>query len=61
MNAGLVTFHPLSDAKSKLTLQMGYIPNGAVEAAGDALGLISRRVERDLTSCHTVNTISIDR
>lgn len=48
MNAGLVTFHPLSDAKSKLTLQMGYIPNGAVEAAGDAMGLVSRRVEGDL-------------
>ena len=48
MNAGLVTFHSLSVAKSKLTLQMEYVPSGAIEEAGDAMGLVSRRVEGDL-------------
>jgi uncharacterized membrane protein len=48
MNAGLVTFHPLSDATSKLTLQMEYVPSGAIEKAGDAMGLVTRRVEGDL-------------
>jgi len=48
MNAGLVTFYPLSDAKSKLTLQMEYVPNGAVEKTGDAMGLVARQVDGDL-------------
>ena len=48
MNAGLVTFSPLADAKSKLTLEMEYVPNGAVEKAGDALGLVTQRIEGDL-------------
>jgi uncharacterized membrane protein len=48
MNAGLVTFSPLADAKSKLTLEMEYVPNGAVEKTGDALGLITQRIEGDL-------------
>ena len=48
MNAGLVMFHPLSDAESKLTLQMEYVPTGTVEKAVDAMGLVSRRVEGDL-------------
>ena len=48
MNEGLVTFSPLSDATSKLTLQMEYVPKGAAEKTGDALGLVTRRVEGDL-------------
>ena len=48
MNEGLVTFAPLSDATSKLTLQMEYVPTGAAEKTGDALGLVTRRVEGDL-------------
>ena len=48
MNAGLVMFSPVSDAKSKLTLLMECVPDGAVEKTGDALGLITRRVEEDL-------------
>lgn len=48
MNAGLVTFSPLGDAKSKLTLEMEYVPNGAVEKMGDALGLVTKRIEGDL-------------
>ena len=48
MNAGLVLFSPLSDATSKLTLQMEYVPSGAIEKTGDALGLVTNRVEGDL-------------
>jgi len=48
MNTGLVTFYPLSDAKSKLTLQMEYVPSGAIEKTGDAMGLVTKRVEGDL-------------
>ena len=48
MNAGLVLFSPLSDAKSKLTLQMEYVPDGALEKTGDAMGIVTRRVEGDL-------------
>jgi uncharacterized membrane protein len=48
MNAGLVMFSPVSDAKSKLTLQMEYVPDGALEKTGDAMGVVTRRVEGDL-------------
>jgi uncharacterized membrane protein len=48
MNAGVVTFHRLSDNSSKLLLYMEYVPQGDVEKAGDAMGLITQRVEGDL-------------
>ncbi len=48
MNTGLVTFSPLSDATSRLTLQMEYVPSGAIEKTGDAMGLVTKRVEGDL-------------
>jgi uncharacterized membrane protein len=48
MNTGLVMFYPLSDTKSKLTLQMEYVPNGAVEKTGDVMGLVTRQVDGDL-------------
>lgn len=48
INTGLVTFYPMSDDKSKLTLQMEYVPSGAAEKIGDAMGLVTRRVEGDL-------------
>ena len=38
MNAGLVTFSPLSDAKSKLTLEMEYVPNRGRGKDGRCLG-----------------------
>ncbi len=47
-NAGVVTFHRLSDQKSKIMLQMDYDPEGAVENVGDALGAVSLRVAGDL-------------
>jgi len=48
MTAGVVTFHRLSDAKSKVMLQMEYDPQGVLETAGDAVGLVSQRIEGDL-------------
>jgi len=47
-NAGVVTFHRLSDDEARIMLQLEYEPEGPVEKAGDALGVVSRRVEGDL-------------
>ena len=47
-NAGVVTFHHLSDTTSRVMLQLEYDPEGIVETVGDALGVVSRRVEGDL-------------
>lgn len=48
VNAGVVTFHRLTDDTSRLMLQMSYEPNGIAETVGDALGVLRRRVARDL-------------
>jgi uncharacterized membrane protein len=48
MNAGVVTFHRLSDNKSKVMLQLQYEPQGVVENVGDAVGVVSNRVQGDL-------------
>jgi uncharacterized membrane protein len=47
-NAGAVTFQPLSDAQTRVHLTLTYTPEGLVEKAGDALGVVSGRVEGDL-------------
>ena len=47
-NGGIVTFQPLSDARSMVMLQMRYDPEGFVENAGDALGVVSLRIQGDL-------------
>jgi len=46
--AGVVTFHRLSDSKSKIMLQMEYDPTGFAENIGDAMGLVKHRVIGDL-------------
>jgi uncharacterized membrane protein len=48
MNAGVVTFHRLSEAKSKIMIQLEYDPKGFVEQVGDATGLVTQRVQGDL-------------
>jgi len=48
MNAGVVTFHRLSDSMSKVMLQMEYDPEGVLENVGDAVGVVSQRVLGDL-------------
>lgn len=47
-NAGVVTFHRLSDSKSKVMLQLEYDPDGFVENVGDTAGAVSQRVLGDL-------------
>ena len=47
---GVVTFHELDDARTKVMLQMAYEPDGAKESIGSAFGLDSRRVKGDLES-----------
>jgi uncharacterized membrane protein len=47
-HAGVVTFHRLGEAKTRVMLQMDYEPEGVAEKIGDALGLVERRVKGDL-------------
>ncbi|MDQ3938136.1 MAG: SRPBCC family protein, partial [Chloroflexota bacterium] len=47
-NAGAVTFHRIDDNTTRIMLQMEFEPRGALESAGDALGVPERRVEGDL-------------
>jgi uncharacterized membrane protein len=47
-NAGVVTFHRLSDSRTKVMLQLDYDPEGVVETVGDAAGVVSMRVKGDL-------------
>lgn len=47
-NAGVVTFHRLSDQATRVTAQIDYEPKGVIENIGDTLGVLSNRVEGDL-------------
>ena len=47
-NAGVVTFDPLGDDRTRVHLEMSYDPEGFIENVGDALGIMSRRVQGDL-------------
>ena len=47
-NAGVVTFHRLSDDMTRVMLQLDYEPEGIVEKVGSAVGTLDRRVEGDL-------------
>lgn len=46
--AGVVTFHRIDENTTKVMLQMEYEPEGAVEKAGEILGIIERRTQKDL-------------
>jgi uncharacterized membrane protein len=47
-NAGVVTFHRIDDAKTRVMVQLDWIPEGIREKLGDALGVSDRRVKGDL-------------
>jgi uncharacterized membrane protein len=47
-NAGVVTFHRLSDHRCRVTLQIDYEPEGFAEHVGDLLGVLSSRAKGDL-------------
>ena len=44
----IVTFHPLSSAKSKISLQVEYGSQGVADHEGEALEAVSQRVQGDL-------------
>jgi uncharacterized membrane protein len=47
-NAGVVTFHRLTDDRTRVMLQLDYEPEGFTENVGDFLGVVSSRTEGDL-------------
>jgi uncharacterized membrane protein len=47
-NAGMVSFHKLTDGSTRVMLQLDYDPEGVIENTGDMLGVLSHRVEDDL-------------
>jgi membrane protein len=46
--AGVVTFHRLSDRRSRMTVQLDWEPAGLFDRVGDRLGLVERAVRSDL-------------
>ena len=46
--SGAVEFATVSPSRTRIDLQVVYDPQGFVESAGDALGLVSGKVESDL-------------
>jgi len=53
LNAGSVEFQPIDSERTRVCLTMEYDPEGAVENVGDALGVTSRRVTKDLEKFKT--------
>ena len=47
-NSGTVNFIPVGTDATRITLSLNYEPEGALEKVGDAMGLVSGRVEGDL-------------
>jgi uncharacterized membrane protein len=47
-NGGVVTFHELADAKTRVMLQLEYDPESFLEKAGDAAGLVERQAQADV-------------
>jgi uncharacterized membrane protein len=47
-NAGVVTFHRISDSCTRVTLQMSYQPEGAMEKLGDMLGAMRLEARQNL-------------
>ncbi|MFI1539709.1 SRPBCC family protein [Streptomyces anandii] len=46
--AGVVTFHRLDEARTKVLLQLDYDPQGLAENVGDKLGFVKRQATGDL-------------
>ena len=47
-NAGQVSFQQIDANRTRITLLMDYEPEGVVEKAGDAMGVVSGKVQGDL-------------
>lgn len=48
-HAGVVTFHRLDDATTRVHLRMEFAPYTLTEQAGNALGAVTHRIEGDLS------------
>jgi uncharacterized membrane protein len=46
--SGVVSFQPLGANETRVTVRLNYEPKGVTEKVGDALGMVSRRVEGDM-------------
>ena len=58
---GVVTFHKLDEARTKVMVQMDYEPEGMKETVGSAIGLDSHRVKDDLESFKELHRVSRER
>jgi uncharacterized membrane protein len=47
-HSGVVTFHRLDDRRTRIMLQLEFAPEGIIEKAGAALGVLGRQTEGDL-------------
>ena len=47
-NAGVVTFHPLAEDETRVTVEMEHETEGLFDQLGSALGMDNRRVQGDL-------------
>lgn len=47
-NAGVVTFHRLDSDRTRVMVQLDFLPEGLLEKLGDAIGAPDRRVKGDL-------------
>jgi uncharacterized membrane protein len=47
-NAGMVEFQPIGSEGTRVTVTVDWEPQGAIESVGDALGIVSRRIETDV-------------
>jgi uncharacterized membrane protein len=47
-NAGVVTFHPLDENRTRVVMQLEFEPEGAVEMVAEATGIVRSRVSHDL-------------
>jgi len=50
LNEGVVTFDRISDDRTRINLQMSYIPDTLVEEVGDALGAVRMQARQNLQS-----------
>ena len=48
--SGVVTFHRIDDGTTRVTLQLDHDPQGFLEKAGDALGIVKHRIKGDLAN-----------
>lgn len=47
-NEGIVTFDPVSDDRTRITLQMSYLPESMTEEVGDSFGAVKLQAKENL-------------